>query len=46
MLGYLSEQELGHLLAQVDRTARHGERDYLLLSVLYDTALVFRNFLT
>ena len=27
VLGYLSEQELGHLLAQVDRTARHGERD-------------------
>jgi len=37
VLGYLSEQELGHLLAQVDRTARHGERDYVLLSVLYDT---------
>ena len=36
VLGYLSEQELGHLLAQVDRTARHGERDYVLLSVLYD----------
>lgn len=37
VLGYLSEQELGHLLAQVDRNARHGERDYVLLSVLYDT---------
>ena len=37
VLGYLSEQELGHLLAQVDRLARHGERDYVLLSVLYDT---------
>jgi site-specific recombinase XerD len=37
VLGYLSEQELGHILAQVDRTARHGERDYVLLSVLYDT---------
>ena len=37
LLGYLSEQELGHLLAQVDRSARHGERDYVLLSVLYDT---------
>ena len=37
VLGYLSEQELGHLLAQVDRMARHGERDYVLLSVLYDT---------
>jgi integrase/recombinase XerD len=37
MRGYLSEQELGHLLAQVDRLAKHGERDYVLLSVLYDT---------
>jgi site-specific recombinase XerD len=37
VLGYLSEQELAHLLAQVDRTARQGERDYVLLSVLYDT---------
>jgi site-specific recombinase XerD len=37
LLGYLSEQELGHLLAQIDRLARHGERDYVLLSVLYDT---------
>jgi site-specific recombinase XerD len=37
VLGYLSEKELGHLLAQVERTARHGERDYVLLSVLYDT---------
>lgn len=37
VLGYLSEQELAHLLAQVDRLAKHGERDYVLLSVLYDT---------
>ena len=37
VLGYLSEEELGHLLAQVDRTVRNGERDYVLLSVLYDT---------
>jgi integrase/recombinase XerD len=37
IMGYLSEQELAHLLAQVDRLARHGERDYVLLSVLYDT---------
>ena len=37
VLGYLSEQELGHLLAQVDRLAKHGERDYVLLSILYDT---------
>ncbi|HVH88836.1 MAG TPA: tyrosine-type recombinase/integrase [Terriglobales bacterium] len=37
VLGYLSEQELGALFAQVDRSARHGERDYVLLSILYDT---------
>jgi site-specific recombinase XerD len=37
VLGYLSEQELGHLLSQVDRLAKNGERDYVLLSVLYDT---------
>ena len=37
LLGYLSEQELGHLLAQIDRLAKHGERDYVLLSILYDT---------
>jgi hypothetical protein len=37
VLGYLDEQELGHLLAQVDRLTKHGERDYALLSVLYDT---------
>jgi site-specific recombinase XerD len=37
ILGYLNEQELGHLLAQVDRLSRHGERDYLLLTLLYDT---------
>ena len=37
LLGYLSEQELAHLLAQIDRLAKHGERDYVLLSILYDT---------
>ncbi len=37
LLGYLSEQELCHLLAQIDRLAKHGERDYVLLSILYDT---------
>jgi site-specific recombinase XerD len=37
VLGYLSEEELEHLLAQVDRSPKHGERDYVLLSVLYDT---------
>ena len=36
-LGYLSEQELGHLLAQIDRLAKRGERDYVFLSLLYDT---------
>jgi site-specific recombinase XerD len=37
ILGYLSEQELEHFLAQVDRSSLHGERDYILLAVLYDT---------
>jgi integrase/recombinase XerD len=37
LLGYLTEQELGHFLAQVDRSTLHGERDYILLAVLYDT---------
>lgn len=37
VLGYLSEQELGHLLTQIDRLAKDGERDYVLLSILYDT---------
>jgi site-specific recombinase XerD len=37
VLGYLSERELGHVLSQIDRLAKHGERDYVLLSVLYDT---------
>lgn len=37
VLGYLSERELSHLLAQVDRSSNEGERDYLLLALLYDT---------
>jgi hypothetical protein len=37
VLRYPSEQELRHLLAHVDRTARHEERDCVLLSVLCDT---------
>jgi site-specific recombinase XerD len=37
VLGYLNEQELDHLLAQVDRLAKNGERDYVLLVLLYDT---------
>jgi site-specific recombinase XerD len=37
VLGYLNEQELDHILRQVDRSVRNGERDYVLLSLLYDT---------
>lgn len=37
VLGYLTEAELAHLLAQVDRSSTEGERDYLLLALLYDT---------
>lgn len=36
-LGYLGEKELGHLLAQIDRSAPQGERDYVLMALLYDT---------
>jgi len=45
VLGYLTEQELGHVLAQVDRSARHGERDFVLLSVLYDTGALIQELL-
>jgi site-specific recombinase XerD len=37
LLGYLSEAELAHLLTQMDRTTIDGERDYVLLALLYDT---------
>lgn len=37
LLGYLREEELAHLLAQVNRALPDEERDYLLLTVLYDT---------
>lgn len=37
VLGYLTDIELAHLLAQVDRSTVTGERDYLLLALLYDT---------
>ena len=37
VLGYLSETELAHVLAQIDRTTKVGERDYLLMALLYDT---------
>jgi site-specific recombinase XerD len=36
-LGYLSAEELKNLLDQVDRSTRAGQRDYLLLALLYDT---------
>lgn len=36
-LGYLTEEEMKSLLAHVDRTAIRGERDYVLLALLYDT---------
>ena len=36
-LGYLSDEEMGNLLGQVDRSSREGRRDYLLLALLYDT---------
>jgi site-specific recombinase XerD len=39
LLGYLSEQELCHLLAQIDRLAKHGKRDYVFLSILYDISV-------
>jgi site-specific recombinase XerD len=37
VLGYFTDTELAHLLAQVDRSGPEGERDYLLLALLYDT---------
>ena len=37
VLGYLTEAELAHLLAQIDRSTCDGERDYLLVALLYDT---------
>ena len=37
LLGYLTEAELAHVLAQIDRSTDEGERDYLLVALLYDT---------
>ena len=37
VLGYLSDTELVHVLAQIDRSTQVGERDYLLVALLYDT---------
>jgi len=36
-LGYLSGEETKHLLDQIDRSTLHGERDYLIFALLYDT---------
>jgi integrase/recombinase XerD len=36
-LGYLSGEEVEHILAQVQRSTSDGRRDYLLLALLYDT---------
>lgn len=36
-LGYLSAEEMETLLAQVERSTSKGQRDYLLLALLYDT---------
>jgi site-specific recombinase XerD len=37
LLGYLTEAELAHVLTQIDRSTDEGERDYLLVALLYDT---------
>ena len=37
ILGYLTEEEIESLLGHVDRSAVRGERDYVLLALLYDT---------
>ena len=37
VLTYLSDTELAHLLGQIDRSTITGERDYLLIALLYDT---------
>lgn len=37
LLGHLTAEELAHLLAQIDRARPAGERDYLLVALLYDT---------
>jgi integrase/recombinase XerD len=36
-VGYLSDTEFAHLLAKIDRATVTGERDYLLVALLYDT---------
>jgi len=46
LLGYLSEEELRAVLAQPDRTASLGRRDYLVLALLYDTGTRVREMVT
>jgi site-specific recombinase XerD len=36
-VGYLSDTDLAHLLTKIDRASVTGERDYLLVALLYDT---------
>ena len=45
LLGYLTEAELAHVLAQMDRTTMDGERDYVLLALLYDTGACIQELL-
>jgi integrase/recombinase XerD len=37
VVGYLSDTEFAHLLAQINRSTDTRERDYLLVALLYDT---------
>ena len=37
LLGYLTAEELGAILARPDRSTPKGRRDYLVLALLYDT---------
>jgi site-specific recombinase XerD len=36
-LGYLTDEEIKSLLGHVDRDTMNGERDYVLIALLYDT---------
>ncbi len=36
-VGYLNDAEFAHLLAKIDRATVTGERDYLLVALLYDS---------
>ena len=46
VLGYLTDTELAHVLAQIDRSTPRGERDYLLVALLYDTGARIQELLT